>query len=253
MLLSIIIPAYNEEKLLPISLSLIQQALTESLIPDNAWEMIVCDNNSSDHTAAMAEKAGAKVITEEINQISRARNTGARLAQGDWFLFIDADTYPTTRLIQEVLDVIIRDPSYIGCGSTVTIKEDTTWNKLRMERLNPLMRLFNWCGGAFLLCERKAFLAIGGFSTDLFALEEIDFVLRLHRYGKKNGKKFRVLHRYPVVTSGRKGEISFSAFTSVFFSTTLSVLLLLAHWIFPRSWRIKGRSSWLNFWYKRRS
>lgn len=59
MLLSIIIPAYNEEKLLPSSLSLIREALAESPIADQTWEMIFCNNNSSDHTAAIAEKVGA--------------------------------------------------------------------------------------------------------------------------------------------------------------------------------------------------
>ena len=192
MQISVIIPAYNEEKFLRQTLTRIQQAIQENEAKGATWEIIVCDNNSNDKTAVVASEMGATVAFEAINQISRARNSGADLAQGDWFLFVDADTYPQPALIAEIFAVIAAG-NFIGCGTTIVVEGGTLFNKLRMERLNPLFRLFNWSGGACLLVQRNAFQAIGGFSTDLFAYEEIDFVMRLKRYGRKQGKQFTIL------------------------------------------------------------
>jgi len=75
--ISVIVPAFNEEKLLGASLAGIQAA--SRAFTRLAWEfeLIVCDNNSADQTAAIARAAGATVIFEPFNQIARARNTGA--------------------------------------------------------------------------------------------------------------------------------------------------------------------------------
>ena len=58
-------------------------------------ELIVCDNNSSDATPAIAAAAGARVVFEPVNQIGRARNAAAAAATGDWLVFVDADSHPT--------------------------------------------------------------------------------------------------------------------------------------------------------------
>ena len=77
MILSIIVPAFNEEKFLGETLAQIQSA--GRAFTQIGWEtqLIVCDNNSNDRTAEIARAAGASVVFEPINQISRARNTGA--------------------------------------------------------------------------------------------------------------------------------------------------------------------------------
>ena len=186
---------------------------------------------------------GANIAFEPINQISRARNTGAENARGKWFLFIDADTYPCSGLMAEVLD-IIGDGDYIGCGTTVIVEEGTLFKKL--------FRLFNWSGGALLLCEGEAFRTLGGFSTDLYAYEEIDFVLRLKRYGRKRGKKFTVLHRHPVITSGRKGEYGLCSLKVLFISNFVAVILFGLHYLLPKGIIRKLGSKLFGYWYKSR-
>jgi glycosyltransferase involved in cell wall biosynthesis len=251
MLLSIVIPAFNEERILGQTLVQIHHALHENEDRGFSWEIIVCDNNSSDRTSEIASQMGAKVTFESINQISRARNTGAGIAEGNWLLFIDADSYPCPELMAEVLDVM-EDGNYIGCGTTIVVESGTLFNKLRMERLNPLFRLFNWGGGAFLLCQVEAFRSIGGFSTSLYAYEEIDFVFRLKRYGRKVGKKFTVIHRYPVVTSGRKGDYGFFTLGVLFISNFMAVVLLVLHYLLPIEFIAKLGSKLLGYWYRGR-
>ncbi|MGC9035233.1 MAG: glycosyltransferase family 2 protein, partial [Verrucomicrobiia bacterium] len=74
MKISIVIPAYNEEKLLPQTLLHVKKAAEAFLNKNWEYEIIVCDNNSSDNTAEIARLYGAMVVFEPINQIARARN-----------------------------------------------------------------------------------------------------------------------------------------------------------------------------------
>ena len=93
MKLSIIIPAFNEERLLGQSLASI--ALARQAFARHGWEseLIVCDNNSKDRTGEIAAQAGARVVFEPVNQIARARNSGAAAATG-WLIIGARSTRP---------------------------------------------------------------------------------------------------------------------------------------------------------------
>jgi glycosyltransferase involved in cell wall biosynthesis len=201
-LVSVVVPAFNEEKGLPESLSRIRKAF--EAFPDLAYELIVCDNNSTDSTAAVAASAGCIVTFEPINQISRARNRGASAASGQWLLFIDADSRPSAELIGDMIP-ILKGSEHIGCGSTIRVVDGPRWFKFAWESKNWSMRIFKWCPGAFILCRRDAFAEIGGFSDEYYLFEEVDFVKRLKALGARRGQKFVILHKHPFSTSGRKG------------------------------------------------
>jgi glycosyltransferase involved in cell wall biosynthesis len=201
-LVSVVVPAFNEEERLPESLFRIRRAF--EAFPDLAYELIVCDNNSTDSTAAVAESAGCRVAFEPINQISRARNRGASAASGQWLLFIDADSWPSADLIGDMIP-ILKGSEQIGCGSTLRVVDGPRWFKFAWESKNWSMRTFKWCPGAFILCRRDAFLEIGGFSDEYYIFEEADFVNRLKALGARRGQKFVILHKHPFSTSGRKG------------------------------------------------
>jgi glycosyltransferase involved in cell wall biosynthesis len=200
--MSVVVPAFNEERRLPETLSRIREAFVP--FPEVACEIIVCDNNSTDSTATIAERAGCKVVFEPVNQISRARNRGASAASGKWLLFIDADSWPSAELIGDVVP-ILGGTEHIGCGSTIRVVDGPRWFKFAWESKNWSMRTFKWCPGAFLLCRRDAFSMLGGFSTEHYIFEELDFVKRLKALGARRGQKFVILHRHPFSTSGRKG------------------------------------------------
>src|SRR6266705_1874053 len=87
MKISVVVPAFNEERLLPGSLGSIRAAMEGFDRLGWTSELIVCDNNSTDRTAEIAKGAGAQVVFEPVNQIGRARNTGAARAGGDWIFF----------------------------------------------------------------------------------------------------------------------------------------------------------------------
>ena len=104
--ISVIVPAFNEEKLLGASLAEIKTAAAAFTRLGWDFELIVCDNNSTDRTADIARAAGAKVVFEPVNQIARARNCGAAAATGDWLIFVDADSHPSAELFADVAEQI---------------------------------------------------------------------------------------------------------------------------------------------------
>lgn len=252
MLLSIVIPAFNEEQFLKPTLEKLKAAIAENKPTDFSWEIIVCDNNSTDATANIARQFGAKVVFEPHNQIARARNRGAEAANGEWYLFLDADTYPPSTLLAETLKVI-ESEQYIGCGTTISVEGGTLFNKLRMERLNPLFRLFNWCGGAYLLCRAEAFHQLGGFSTGLYTYEEIDFVIRLKRLARSRQQRFTVLHQHPAKTSGRKAAYRNFEIVTLLASDFTAVFLFILYHLLPPKWyaNIPSRKL-LRYWYGQR-
>jgi len=198
---SIIIPAFNEEAYLPETLASVFTAIEGT--PGMA-EVVVVDNNSTDRTAKIARTMGARVVPEPINQIARARNTGARAARGRWLIFVDADTTLTAPLLSKALENL-KSGRIAGGGTIVDLDrplEQTAQSAL--DTWNRMSRLFNIAAGCFVYCTKEAFEAIGGFSQRVYASEEIWFSIHMQLWARRHGKRFRVIHDQPVVTSIRK-------------------------------------------------
>jgi glycosyltransferase involved in cell wall biosynthesis len=193
---SFIVPAHNEEQMIAETLRAIHAAAAALGEP---YEVIVVDDASSDRTAGIARTAGARVERVDYRQISRARNAGARVASGDRFIFVDADTLISEQVVRAAFSAL--DGGAVGGGAT-----------LRMDGHVPLyarglvimtaavMRRKNWFAGCFVFCTREAFETVGGFDETLFASEEIALSKSFQRIGRV------VILDEDVVTSGRKAR-----------------------------------------------
>ena len=203
MKVSIVVPAFNEERLLGDSLNRI--ILAAAAFKQRGWtsELIVCDNNSTDKTPEIARAAGAKVVFEPINQIARARNCGAEAATGDWLLFVDADSHPSGKLFSDVADAIESGRCLAG-GATVRLDRKHFVAGTVTMLWNFASRWRRLLAGSFIFCETETFRKIGGFSQELFAGEELELSQRLWKAAGEAGKKVIILHRHPLVTSARK-------------------------------------------------
>lgn len=203
MKISIVVPAYNEERLLGASLGQIK--LAAEAFTRSGWEveLVVCDNNSTDRTAEIAAAAGAKVVFEPVNQIARARNAGAAAATGDWLVFVDADSHPNADLFADVAEQIKSGRCLAG-GVTIRLDEDLLIPRLVTRLWNFVSRTGRWLAGSFIFVETAAFRKIGGFSRELFAAEELELSKRLKILARETDREIIVLHRHPIVTSARK-------------------------------------------------
>jgi GT2 family glycosyltransferase len=201
--ISVVVPAFNEEHLLDKSLAQIKLAAKVFLQRRWKFELIVCDNNSTDRTTEIARAAGATVIFEPINQIARARNSGAAAATGDWLIFVDADSCPGAELFSEVADQILFGKCLAG-GCTIRLDEDYLPAEIITGFWNCASRIFKLLAGSFIFCDAATFRKIGGFSNELFAGEELELSRRLRQLAREAGKKIVILHRHPLTTSARK-------------------------------------------------
>jgi glycosyltransferase involved in cell wall biosynthesis len=201
--LSIIIPAFNEERLIERCLQSISVSLAANVTPGFTSEIIVVDNNSTDKTADLARHAGAQVVFEAINQIGRARNVGAAQAAGDWLLFLDADSLLNPGLLADILKVI-RDGNSVGCGCTLDMPGIPWWANWTLQLWMGTSIVFRWASGALFVCRSDAFRHVGGFSHEIYAAEEIRLSKQLKRWGRPRGLMFSILRKYPLETSARK-------------------------------------------------
>lgn len=219
--LSIVIPAFNESRLIGQTLRSAFTSIAANQEAEFTSEIIVVDNNSTDNTAELARQAGARVIFEPINQIGRARNTGAAHATGDWLLFLDADSVLGPELLSEVLRMI-DSGKFVGCGSTLKMDGLPWWANLTLQFWTGTSVVFRWAAGALVVCRRDAFQAVGGFDQELYALDEIRLSKQLKQWGRQRGLQFTILTKHPLETSSRKislysnGEIAAQIFRIFF-------------------------------------
>ena len=222
MKVSVIVPAYNEERLIGQTLDQLRRAMTAFDRAGWISELIVCDNNSTDRTAELARQAGAFVVFEPINQIARARNSGAAAATGDWLVFVDADSQPTLNLFEEVIDSIQGGRCLAG-GCTIKLDNESPVGTRCIKVWNWLSRNFGLLAGSFIFCEATAFRKIGGFNQELFASEELALTRGLKRLARQTRKQVVILHRNPLVTSARKFHLyTFREYLSFLARTLLS-------------------------------
>lgn len=201
--ISLLVPAYNEEALLPGVLRRVHASF--AAIGYAAYEIVVCDNHSTDATAAVARAGGARVAYEEHNQISRARNTAAREARGRWLIFLDADTLLSPELLAETIRCFESGTVCAGGASLQFDVADVGPFAAIMTRLwNGVSARFGLAAGSYVYCYRQAWEECGGFDETVYAGEEIFFSRRLKRWARARGLRFRILTESPVITSARK-------------------------------------------------
>jgi glycosyltransferase involved in cell wall biosynthesis len=169
-------------------------------------QLIVCDNNSTDRTAAIARAAGVEVVFEPVNQIARARNTGASVATGEWLVFVDADTHPSEGLFADVAEQIAAGHCLAG-GATIRLDEAPFSAKLVTHLWNGISRAKKMMAGSFIFVRTAEFRETGGFSLAYFAGEELELSQRLKKIARDRRLKIAILHRHPIKTSARKVKL----------------------------------------------
>lgn len=140
-MISIIIPAYNEERYLAATLEAIRAAL--GAIAES--EIIVADNESTDRTSEIAVRFGAKVVGEREHNIGRVRNTGAADASGELLIFIGQPSVSWVDTTKRSLWV--RTSNFIGGWTAPTTSHPTAsrtaprdyWRTTRIQRPKDLV------------------------------------------------------------------------------------------------------------------
>lgn len=188
---SIVIPAFNEEKLLP---QILEQFPPGLLAAEDA-ELIVSDGGSGDRTVDIARAHGATVVqhTEERRQtIAEGRNRGAEAARGQLLVFINAD-------------IRISDPAHFlrearrlsavaGVAGLTTVVHVFPEEERLSDRIfhlwhNAYVRFLNLIGegmgrGECQILTAEMFHRVGGYNAAMVAGEDYDLFRRVRKHGR---------------------------------------------------------------------
>ncbi|HHP7231508.1 MAG TPA: glycosyltransferase family 2 protein [Xenococcaceae cyanobacterium] len=188
-LISVITPVYNGGYAFVCSLL----ALSRSQFID--WELIVVDDGSTDESAAIARKFGAKVLqTNGREGPGAARNQGAAVAQGEYLCFVDADCEICGDAIAQLAQILQSRPEIDALfGSYDDAPKATNF----VAQYKNLMHHYThqqgnedaatfWAG--FGVVRRSVFLDLGGFDVKRYprpSIEDIELGYRLKQAGFK--------------------------------------------------------------------
>ena len=232
-IISVIIPTYNEEDYIVKTLKCFKNQKTKV-----AYEVIVCDNNSTDNTVKLA-KNYAKIVYETKQGACFARNTGARYAKGEYFVFADADTIYPENFIEEVYK-IFKSNKYAGfsCGvwdyydgKSAKVKILTKiWSTLfyaymTIQRWTNRMALTGWC----LCTPKKIFKQAKGFIKDKNYLEDLNYGYAIEYLGR-----YGYFPKIRVQSSNRRFEKGFFNFIKHYKEIHAPISLFLHGLIRPR-------------------
>jgi len=193
-LISVIIPVYQEEKILESTL----QSYSIELRKKFNLEIIVSDGQSTDSTVEIAKKYADKVVVhyEKHKQtIAEGRNKGAEVALGDIFVFMNGDTVPDKpddffRTVESWSKGEIFEDSYaLACTVTVIPSEKLLKDSIFYTLHNSYIRFLNLIGvgmgrGECQIIRAEVFKNIGGYNPSIAAGEDFDLYRRLAKIAK---------------------------------------------------------------------
>ncbi|MFH0990054.1 MAG: glycosyltransferase [bacterium] len=204
MSISVIVPAYNEDGGISHTLECINIAKNYLRERDGpSVDILVVDNASTDRTGEAARGSNVRVIQEAVRGVANARNAGARTAQGDILVFIDADVVVPETTLWRVFQVM-SNPRCIGGAVNTHYQPTSTLVKRYLEAWRALGSLLRMSQGAVQFCRRESFLSLGGYDETFYMGEDVDFYWRLTRKARKQGFHVCLIDDIRVIPSSRR-------------------------------------------------
>lgn len=187
--ISIVIPAFNEEKCIKKCLEALSSQSTS--IP---FEVILVDNNSTDKTVSLAKKFKKKlnllIVSEKTKGRSPARKAGFDHANGKIIFSTDADTHVPKDWIDSLISHF-ENEKIVGVSGSCYINNCSYWTNTSFNILQPILmhayRLFTghyWLSGFNFAIQKEIYIKSGGFNPTLNAQEDTDLAMRVSKLGE---------------------------------------------------------------------
>ncbi len=208
-MISVIIPAFNEEEQLGDCLESLRGQITSK-----PFEVIVVDNNSNDKTVQIARafegSLNIHIIHEPKQGRGQARQTGFRAATGELLLCTDADAVQPPNWIEKMV-MVFNATSCVAVAGSGRLKDGSRVAQKLFGWLQPISarvyRIFfghYWLPGFNFAIRREIYFAAGEFDATMDALEDNDLAWRVRKLGK-----ICFIDSAPVAISGRRFERGF--------------------------------------------
>lgn len=210
--ISVVIPAFNEERYLPRLLETIETAKRRYRGMEDDVEVVVADNGSTDETVAIAQSRGCHVVRVVPRIIGAARNGGAATARAPLLAFIDADTQIHPETFNAIEKYFATSKYVVGTSGAIPERRslgiDMTWavfGAITILLGYGFPRTRAECAPTGVVCcRRDDWMAIGGYSERWRFAEDVWFLLELRRLGRLRGQRAGWLSGAPAIFSMRK-------------------------------------------------
>ncbi len=204
-LISLVIPAHNEEELLPRLLGTVEAARERFRHGREAVEVIVGDNASTDRTARIAADHGCRVVEVEERRIATVRNHAAADARGSILCFVDADM----RIHPEsfnAIDECMSTDRYVAGSTGVWLERWSPGIAVTWALFMPFVWALRMDTGV-VFCRREDFEAIGGYDERRFFGEDVQLFVDLKDIGKERKQGLVRLRTVKAISSCRKFDL----------------------------------------------
>lgn len=192
-MISIIIPAYNEEKHIGQCLD----SIFNLDYPRDKFEVIVIDNGSSDRTREIAASYDILLLQDSTKNVSGLRNLGARHAKGEILAFVDADCVVARNWLKQA-EKYFNDFLVVVWGAPPIPPENSTWVQAAwflVRKKNKVIEEVDWLESMNLFVRKDLFDKVGGFDESLITCEDVDLSYRLSKFGKIiSDSRLKVIH-----------------------------------------------------------
>ena len=232
MKISVVLAAYNEEKLIGRCI----EAIQNQDFPKNEYEIVVVDNNSKDRTSQIVKKAGLTPLLYDAHQGAIwAKDYAVDKAKGEIVVVTDADSIPSKDWLKNI-DNIMQDKKIKLAGGKVYPIGNSFTSRLLLEAFNVAAKILSVIGvplvwGSNMVVRKSAFESVGGFDTTLHSSDDWEFTLRIQ---KKYGLNSAIYtSKMKVNVSPRKFENT-GNFIPYFLNGLFSFVFIF---IFRRAWR----------------
>src|SRR5437016_6927745 len=204
MLLSIVVPAFNEATYLGETLASLNRA--KAFLQGERRveaEIIVVDNESDDSTADVALTLGATVTREALHNVARVRNTAAKLSNGETIIFVDAYTVVPENLLSRIFDAMSDDTCFGGAVDPDYRPMKTTV-KAYLQIWRIIGKSAGMAQGATQFCRKDVFFKLKGYDETLFMGEDVDLYWRLKKFARRQNGSVVFIEDIRVVPSTRR-------------------------------------------------
>ncbi len=174
MLISIIVPALNEEDQIAGTLSALQGLPGEK-------EILLVDGGSTDRTVELARAESVRVIQAQKGR-GHQMHAGALAAAGEVLWFVHADTVPPTNALEEIANALSAEA--VAGGNFGLVFDGESRAARQLTAIYPFLRFLGLCyGDSGIFVRREVYDRIGGFRP-LGLFEDLDLLRRLRRQGR---------------------------------------------------------------------
>ncbi len=181
---SVIVPVYNCVTTLDAQLEALRSQVSE--VP---WEIVIVDNGSTDGTLSLIEQYRPTITNltmvhaPEKKNGAFARNKGAAIAQGKFFLFCDGDDIVAPGWLSAMTRSLERHEFVVGRIEVATLNADVPEKYGNNGTRDYLLNFLPYAISANMGVTRRAFESIGGFSTAYTKCMDVEFSWRLQLAG----------------------------------------------------------------------